>query len=374
MYVYSLPTSKMLNVSHKLLGLNKLHTYFYDNVLQLKYVQFELESHRIMSDSINVCSSSFKIFDGKDWTYLNISHVSFELFIALIAIIGNLLVLLVFLREQRLRRDINYYILSLALGDLGVGLVSIPIYMITSDHPYTKHLCYLPLCLAKMSILVTFANISVFSLVLISIKRLKVLSIRVPKSQQEPKIIILIEIGMCWIIAISIGTVPLYFYNEESKTCYIQDILRWEYLIFRLIIVVVIPMIIIGFVYFKIYKLINEQAQKKIVRNNSNLLRKQVDQKSIDKEVRATISISIIVLVFCITWIPLQIIYLLSIFCKDCIKVYVVNFAISFLHLSSAINPLIYAYRMKDIRKAIYNLFFISSLPINSSFNEDDLL
>ena len=83
----------------------------------------------------------------------------------------------------------------------------------------------------------------------------------VPKTQQEPKILILMEIGMCWIIAITIGTVPLYYYNEESQTCYLQDILRWEYLIFRFIIVVVIPLIIIGFVYFKIYKLIRVQVR-----------------------------------------------------------------------------------------------------------------
>ena len=83
-----------------------------------------------MSDS---CRSSFEIFDGKDWNFLNISHVSFELFIALIAIVGNLLVLIVFLRKESLRRDMNFYIISLAIGDFGVGLVSIPIYVVNFD-------------------------------------------------------------------------------------------------------------------------------------------------------------------------------------------------------------------------------------------------
>ena len=118
----------------------------------------------------------------------------------------------------------------------------------------------------------------------------------------------------------------------------------------------------INYYHFNFFK-----AQRKIERQKLSLLPIQVDQKSIDKEIRATISISIIVLVFCITWIPLQILYLLSIFCKDCIQVCVVNFAISLLHLNSAINPLIYAYRMEDIRNEIYSLFFTLSSLMNSS-------
>jgi len=81
----------------------------------------------------NSCDSSFNIFEGKEWTILDISHVSFEIFIGLIAIIGNLLVIIVFIREKRLRREINFYIISLALGDLGVGLVSVPIYVVNVE-------------------------------------------------------------------------------------------------------------------------------------------------------------------------------------------------------------------------------------------------
>jgi hypothetical protein len=83
-----------------------------------------------------------------------------------------------------------------------------------------------------------------------------------PIPKKEPSVIIITEIGLCWMIAIGIGTVPLYFYNKNSQTCYVQDILRWEFLVCRFIAVVVIPLIIIGFVYLKIYKLIRKRVRE----------------------------------------------------------------------------------------------------------------
>lgn len=81
------------------------------------------------------------------------------------------------------------------------------------------------------------------------------------RPQQEPILIILAEIGLCWVLAIGIGTVPLYFYDESATTCYLEDILRHSYLIARFVVVVVIPLIIMGFVYFRIYKFIRERVR-----------------------------------------------------------------------------------------------------------------
>lgn len=84
---------------------------------------------------------------------------------------------------------------------------------------------------------------------------------KVPRSQNDSKIVTFIAFLTCWIIAIAVGSMPLYFYNEYSETCYFQSILRWEYKIFRFVVVVAIPMIIMGFVYIKIYRLIRAQVR-----------------------------------------------------------------------------------------------------------------
>lgn len=102
-------------------------------------------------------------------------------------------------------------------------------------------------------------------------------------------------------------------------------------------------------------------------RNNTLNALERREQKTIDEEIRATISISIIVLIFLVTSIPLQISYLISIFYKGIIPPYVVKVFINLLHLNSAINPIIYAYRMRDIRRAIWRLFGSENSFGNSS-------
>lgn len=65
-----------------------------------------------------------------DWTLFGASFATFETFVAILTVIGNLIVLTAFLSEKSLRREINFYIISLSFGDLCVGLVSIPLYLV----------------------------------------------------------------------------------------------------------------------------------------------------------------------------------------------------------------------------------------------------
>jgi hypothetical protein len=56
-----------------------------------------------------------------------------EFLVAIVAVIGNSLVILVFYRERRLRRRTNYYIISLATADFLVGLIGIPFAVLVSE-------------------------------------------------------------------------------------------------------------------------------------------------------------------------------------------------------------------------------------------------
>jgi 7 transmembrane receptor (rhodopsin family) len=63
---------------------------------------------------------------------LNIPYAVMEALVAIVAVIGNALVIIVFYRERRLRRRTNYYIISLALADFLVGLLGIPFAILVS--------------------------------------------------------------------------------------------------------------------------------------------------------------------------------------------------------------------------------------------------
>lgn len=63
---------------------------------------------------------------------LNIPYAALEVLVAIVAVIGNALIIVVFHRERRLRRRTNYYIISLALADFLVGLLGIPFAILVS--------------------------------------------------------------------------------------------------------------------------------------------------------------------------------------------------------------------------------------------------
>lgn len=53
-------------------------------------------------------------------------YITLEVIVAFLAIFGNLLVLIAFLVEKKLRKMTNFYIISLSVADLLIGLIGIP--------------------------------------------------------------------------------------------------------------------------------------------------------------------------------------------------------------------------------------------------------
>lgn len=98
---------------------------------------------------------------------LNVPYTALEILVAFVAIVGNAMVIIVFHRERRLRRRTNYYIVSLALADLLVGLLGIPFAILASIGLPTN----LYSCLFTVSLLIVLCTISIFCLVAVSIDR-----------------------------------------------------------------------------------------------------------------------------------------------------------------------------------------------------------
>lgn len=114
------------------------------------------ESDSILPDSLLIES-----------TQLNYYYTVLELLVALVACVGNALVITVFHRERRLRKRTNYYIVSLAMADFLVGVLGIPFAILASIGLPTN----LYGCLLTLSTLVVLCTISIFCLVAVSIDR-----------------------------------------------------------------------------------------------------------------------------------------------------------------------------------------------------------
>lgn len=122
----------------------------------LQQMLYQNDSDPLLPDSLLVESSQ-----------LNYYYAILELLVALVACVGNALVITVFHRERRLRKRTNYYIVSLAMADFLVGVLGIPFAILASIGLPTN----LYGCLLTLSTLVVLCTISIFCLVAVSIDR-----------------------------------------------------------------------------------------------------------------------------------------------------------------------------------------------------------
>jgi hypothetical protein len=91
------------------------------------------------------------------------------LFVCLLTVCGNVLVLLSFKLNRKLRTTTNYFLISLATADLIIGLLLMPItttYFVTEKWLFGPYICNIWLCLDY-----TVSNASVANLLLISFDR-----------------------------------------------------------------------------------------------------------------------------------------------------------------------------------------------------------
>uniref|UniRef100_A0A182K5Q3 G-protein coupled receptors family 1 profile domain-containing protein n=1 Tax=Anopheles christyi TaxID=43041 RepID=A0A182K5Q3_9DIPT len=318
---------------------------------------------------------------------LNVPYALLEASVALMAIFGNTLVIVAFKTERRLRRRTNFYIVSLASADLLVGTLGIPFAVLASiGLPRNLHAC-----LFTISLLVVLCTISIFCLVAVSIDRYWAILHPLAYSRNMRTKTTLYIISLCWLAGFIIGFLPLFGWHEEpaEDACLFVKVMNYDYLVFLYLVTIIIPAVLLLAFYIHIYRVIVRQrkqilsvnsidsrftgtlasiedggsfqsrhgSKRRTKKDNYNGTMLRVLRAAQNREVKATQNLSIIVLFFMICWMPLHTINCIVAFCPQChIHAPVMLFVITLSHLNSALNPLLYAYHLKDFRAALKKL------------------
>ncbi|KAE8622065.1 hypothetical protein XENTR_v10005082 [Xenopus tropicalis] len=288
------------------------------------------------------------------------AYIALEVIIAVLSIAGNVLVCWAVAINSTLKNATNYFLVSLAVADIAVGLLAIPFAITISIGLETDfHSCLFFACFVLV-----LTQSSIFSLLAVAIDRY--LAIKIPlryKSLVSGKRARAI-IAVFWILSFVIGLIPLMGWNRLDKNCshepgmshnctvqcLFEKVVTMSYMVyFNFFGFVLLPLLIMLGIYIKIFMVARKQLRQielKCVGSDSS-------RSILQKEVNAAKSLAIIVGLFAFCWLPIHILNCITLFMPDFDKTkpeWVMYTAIILSHANSVVNPIIYAYKIRDFR------------------------
>ncbi|XP_040908436.1 adenosine receptor A2b [Toxotes jaculatrix] len=295
-------------------------------------------------------------------------YIVIEVAIAVLSISGNILVCWAVAINTTLKNATNYFLVSLAVADILVGCLAIPFAITIS---IGIHLDFYG-CLFLACFVLVLTQSSIFSLLAIAIDRYLAVKIHLRYKELMTGKTAREIIAILWILSFVIGLIPFFGWNRKhlccinsssetnnttntglvscKLTCLFESVVDMQYMVyFNFFVCVLLPLLIMLGIYLKIFTVARKQLRQielKCVGNGDSH-----HHGLLQKEIRAAKSLSIIVGLFAICWLPVHILNCLTLFYDELKKPDVVMYvAIILSHANSAVNPIIYAYRIQDFR------------------------
>ncbi|NXW72729.1 AA3R protein, partial [Hirundo rustica] len=273
-------------------------------------------------------------------------YIGTECLVALFATLGNILVMWVVRLNAAFQNTTFYFIASLALADIAVGLLVVPLAIVVSlGIAMPAYGCLFLCCL-----MLVFTNASILSLLAIAIDRY--LRVKLPTRYK----IITTErrvwraLGLCWGLSLLGGLVPMFGWNKaDSRSssffrCRFIHVIRMDYMVYFCFFAwTLVPLLVMCALYAEIFYILRTKlSQRSTVRG---------DGAFYGQEYKTAKSLAFVLFLFAISWLPLCIINCVFYFNPESqIPPLWIYFAILLSHANSAMNPIVYAYKIKKFK------------------------
>ncbi|XP_016304872.1 5-hydroxytryptamine receptor 2A-like [Sinocyclocheilus anshuiensis] len=320
----------------------------------------------------------------KNWVALLISLV------IIITVTGNILVIMAVSLERKLQNATNYFLRSLAITDMLLGILVMPVAMVTILYGYTWPLPW-ALCPIWIYLDVLFSTASIMHLCAISLDRY--IAIRNPfhHSRSNSLTRARVKITAAWTISVVISMpVPVLGLHDHTKvfrneSCQLTDN---NFVLIGSFVAFFIPLIIMVVTYILTISALQSEAtlylDQLIVRpkwsstigllprgslsserlfSRSSLCRDgdsrgsgRRSMQSISNEQKASKVLGVVFLLFVIMWCPFFVTNVMAVVCGSACDEDLVgglmNVFVWVGYLSSAVNPFIYTLFNKTYRAA----------------------
>ncbi|XP_062607908.1 substance-K receptor-like [Saccostrea cucullata] len=282
-------------------------------------------------------------------------------FTTILAIVGNLLVVVVFIRGKRSRTDLRHFLINLAIADLLMGLFCMPFTF--ADAIYNMWIFSKPVCPIVLSIQIISVAASVFTNMAIAVDRFLVVThpLKHRFTQERSKYIIFV----IWTAATALSCVQFFVgraHVDEGSGHLVCDEIwpskrsRKIYTITVLLSTYIIPLVIITVAYVVVGFLL----WKRTPPGNRDHFRDFLQWRSKIKVVKMLV---IVVTIFGVCWLPLHVFTLVRDFHPSTyhdrleLGLYL---GVHWLAMSNSFaNPIIYSFTNDSFRADLLTLFYM---------------
>ncbi|XP_035668464.1 neuropeptide FF receptor 1-like [Branchiostoma floridae] len=344
------------------------------------------------------------IFDKyKQSTAVIVIFILAYLSIFLLCVVGNILVILVMVFNRNMRTVTNMFITNLAVADLLVGVFCLPFNLadnITTSWPFDDVMCKTFLTVQVLSV-----SASVFTLIAIAVDRYY--AVVHPTSSGVTKPAMRYILVSVWLVAVCtcvpqglVLTSTTYqdVYTSDGQlmtTCeevWPGDHYRAAYALGLFITSYLTPLFIIAVLYIRISMRLWYRPKLGGNQTNSALSVKSTEpfvsyssrsdnatlhmptaapspsvQAQMSKKLHVIRMLLIVVVVFFLSWLPIHVFNIVSVFANLTENTLIILYHYVFpivqcmAFINCGINPIIYGYYNKNLRKAFYQLIRKSS-------------
>ena len=251
--------------------------------------------------------------------------------LAVLAVFGNLMVVVAFAINDKLRTVTNYFVVGLAVADILVGAVSVPLWMYLLNL-YENGQAVGMTIQVLYSRLDQFAGISsIFHLMVISMERYFCVGWAV-KHRNTPRYVYYLILALVWILSAIAASIQHIFAQITPR----------DVVLLLLVLFFILPLVVIVVSYAAIWKIAT-------TRMNNN-----PSKRSLKREIRTATTIAFVIGFFFVSWTPFFVSNVVLAYCPPtvCPFNWAMTLLVKFLHFSnSAVNPIVYGVRIPEFRK-----------------------
>uniref|UniRef100_F6Y7X3 G-protein coupled receptors family 1 profile domain-containing protein n=1 Tax=Ciona intestinalis TaxID=7719 RepID=F6Y7X3_CIOIN len=307
-----------------------------------------------------------------------IAYIVAEVLIAVFALFSNLFVLIAIIKFKNLQTSTYWLLASLSVADISVAVLGIPSAIVLR---IDKAAVDRATCLVVVSFVIFLTQVSIWSLLLIAVDRFVAIHYHLRYRAIVTSFRVKAGIVGAWLGGAFIGFVPQIGwttpYNNEDvhghkiissevERCAFEQVTSMEYMVyFNFFGCVLLPLAAMFVLYFMIFRSAKQQLRKIY----ADVIKLRRRSKLIQKEFRAARSLFTVIGVFALCWLPLHILNCITLFCPECRRPnWLIDLAILLSHANSLVNPIIYAFRLREMKVAFQKLLRSFSNRAKSAF------